>query len=351
MRTTIDAARQEAFLGRAVTDLAAAESSVACYLGDRLGLYRAMAGSEWMTPAELASATGTNERLILEWLRNQTASHYVEHDSGRFQLPMEHAAALSDPLSPVFLGGIFQIVAALWADVGLAEAAFRGDGGMSWGAHDQRLYEGVDRLFAPVYRTFLVSDWLPALDGVVAKLEAGGRVADIGCGYGSSTIVLAEAFPAATVIGYDYHAESIMTARRHAKEAGLEDRPLFEVEEAADLPEGDFDLVCFFDALHDMGDPVGAAASARRAMADGGVLMAVEPKAADDLDDNLSAVNRLFYAGSTLLCTPSALAQGGGVALGAQAGPTAITQVLIDAGFTQVRVATETPFNYVFEAR
>jgi 2-polyprenyl-3-methyl-5-hydroxy-6-metoxy-1,4-benzoquinol methylase len=348
---TIDEARLEAFLGRAVTDLAAAESSVASYLGDRLGLYRAMADADWITPAELAARTATNERLVLEWLRNQTAGEYIEHDAGRFRLPPEHALALADPQSPAFLGGVFQIVASMWADVEAAEAAFRGNGGVHWGAHDVRLYEGVDRLFAPIYRTYLVSDWLPALGGVVERLRAGGRVADIGCGFGTSTIVLAEAFPEATVIGYDFHAGSIGTARQRAKDAGLDDRPRFEVVDAVELPEGGFDLVCFFDALHDMGDPVTAAASARRALAEGGVLMAVEPKAADDLDDNIGPVNRLFYAGSVFLCTPSALAQGGGHALGAQAGPTALTAVLREAGFTDIRVATETPFNYVFEAR
>jgi 2-polyprenyl-3-methyl-5-hydroxy-6-metoxy-1,4-benzoquinol methylase len=351
MTTSINEDRLEAFLGRAVTDLAAAESSVANYIGDRLGLYDAMAGAGWMTAAELAAATGTNERLVLEWLRNQAAGEYVEHDASRFHLPAEHAAALADPQSPTFLGGIFQIVASMWADVELAEAAFRGDGGIDWGDHDARLYDGVDRLFAPIYRNFLVSQWLPALDGIDDRLRAGGKVADVGCGFGSSTIVLAEAFPEATVVGYDFHADSIEEARRRAKEAGLRDRPRFEVATAVDLPEGGFDLICFFDALHDMGDPVSAAASARRALGEGGVLMAVEPKAADELDDNISPANRLFYAGSIFLCTPSALAQGGGTALGAQAGPTAFTQVLRNAGFEHVRIATETPFNYVFEAR
>jgi ubiquinone/menaquinone biosynthesis C-methylase UbiE len=350
MQTLIDEARAEAFVARAVTDLAAAESTVAAYIGDRLGLYRAMAEADWLTPAELAAATGTNQRLVLEWLRNQVAGEYVEHDDGHFRLPAEHAAPLADPQSPTFLGGIFQIVASMWADVETAEAAFRGDGGIEWSAHDPRLYEGVDRLFSPIYRRFLVSEWLPALDGVVDRLRAGGKVADVGCGYGSSSIVLAEAFPGATVVGYDSHEGSIDVARVRAKEAGLDDRPRFEVVAAAELPEQGFDLICFFDALHDMGDPLAAAVAARRALADGGVLMAVEPKAADALEDNITPANRLFYAGSVFLCTPSALAQGQH-ALGAQAGPSATTQLLRDAGFEDVRVATETPFNYVFEAR
>jgi 2-polyprenyl-3-methyl-5-hydroxy-6-metoxy-1,4-benzoquinol methylase len=350
MSQQIDEARLEAFMGRAVADLAAAESSVASYIGDRLGLYRAMADGKWRTARDVADATGTNERLVLEWLRNQTAGQYVEHDQGRFRLPAEQAAALADPSSPVFLGGIFQIVAAMWADVGKAEAAFTGDGGIDWGAHDERLYDGVDRLFAPIYRAHLVSAWIPALDGVGEKLANGGRVADVGCGFGSSTLVLAEAFPAATVVGYDYHAGSIEEARRRAADAGLGERARFEICDAVDLPAGGFDLVCFFDALHDMGDPVAAAAGARRSLRDGGVLMAVEPKSADSLDENISPANRLFYAGSVFLCTPSALAQGG-AGLGAQAGPTAMTGILSEAGFTSVRVATETPFNYVFEAR
>ncbi len=346
----LDEARLEAFLGRAVTDLAAAESSVASYIGDRLGLYRAMADGRWYTAAELATATGTNERLLLEWLRNQTAGEYVEHVDGRFRLPAEHAAALADDDSPAFLGGVFQIVASMWADVEKMEAAFRGDGGLDWGDHDERLYEGVDRLFAPIYKAHLAADWIPALNGVAEILEQGGKVADIGCGFGSSTLVMAEAFPAVRVVGYDYHAGSIDEARRRAKEAGLGDRPQFEVVDAVDLPDGDFDLVCFFDALHDMGDPLGAATSARKALRDGGVLMAVEPKSADDLDDNVSPASRLFYAGSVFLCTPSALAQGG-EGLGAQAGPTAMTEILHSAGFESVRIAAETPFNYVFEAR
>ncbi len=350
MTQQLDEARLEAFLGRAVTDLAAAESSVASYVGDRLGLYRTMADGRWYTAAELAAATGTNERLLLEWLRNQTAGEYVEHDDGRFRLPAEHAAALADEESPAFVGGVFQIVSSMWADVEKTVAAFRGDGGVDWGDHDERLYEGVDRLFAPIYKADLASEWIPALDGVAEVLERGGKVADIGCGFGSSTLVLAKEFPAAQVVGYDYHAGSIDEARRRAKEAGLGDRPQFEVVDAVELPDDGFDLVCFFDALHDMGHPLAAATAARQALKDGGVLMAVEPKSADSLDDNISPANRLFYAGSVFLCTPSALAQGG-EGLGGQAGPTAMTELLHEAGFESVRVAYETPFNLVFEAR
>lgn len=349
MTIDIDQTRLEAFLGRALADLAAAESAVAAYVGDRLGLYAALADGCWHSPGSMAQATGTQERLVLEWLRNQTAGEYVDHDAGSFRLPAEHAAALADEESPVFLGGALEIIASMWADVEKVEAAFRGDGGLAWGDHDHRLYEGVDRLFGPIYRAHLVADWLPALDGVVERLERGGSVADIGCGFGSSSLVLAEAFPRATVVGYDVHPASVAEARRRARERGLVDRPRFEVADAGELPEGGFDLACFFDALHDMGDPVGAARSARNALADGGVLMAVEPKAEDHLDDNITPANRLFYAGSTFLCTPSALAQGG-EALGAQAGPSVSLDVLRAAGFSSVRVATETPLNYVYEA-
>lgn len=345
-----EARRLEAFLSRAVTDLAAAESSVAAYIGDRLGLYRAMADGQWRTAAELAEATGTNERLVLEWLRNQAAGEYVLHDNGRFHLPAEHAAALADPDSPAFLGGIFQIVAAMWADVEKAEAAFRGDGGIHWGEHDERLYDGVDRLFGPIYRTYLTSEWIPALDGAADVLTNGGKVADVGCGFGTSALVLAESYPSATVVGYDSHAGSIEEAERRAKEAGAGDHLRFEIAAATELPENEFDLVCFFDALHDMGNPLAAATSARRALREGGVLMAVEPKSADELEDNINPASRLFYAGSVFLCTPSALAQGG-EALGAQAGPTAMIEILQKAGFESVRIAHETPFNYVFEAR
>lgn len=348
---TIDATRLEAFLGRVVTDLAAAESAAATYVGDRLGLYRALAEQGWATAGELAAATGTHERLVLEWLRNQTAGGYVEHADGRFALPAEHAAALADEASPYFLAGAFDIIAAIWADTGAVEDAFRGDGALAWGDHDPRLYRGVERFYGATYRSSLVQAWLPALDGVVERLERGATVADIGCGYGLSTAVMAAAFPRSRFTGFDSHAPSIEAARERAVREGVSERVELEVLAAADIPARGFDLACFFDALHDMGDPVGAAAAARRALADDGVLMVVEPRAGDRLEDNVGPVGRTYYAGSTFLCTPSALAQDGHHALGAQAGPAALTQVLHAAGFTQVRVAAETPFNLVLEAR
>lgn len=348
---TIDATKLEAFMGRAVTDLAAAESAAATYLGDRLGLYREMAAGEPMTAGELAGRTGTNERLVLEWLRNQTAGGYVEHEAGRFSLPPEHAAALADETSPYFLAGAFDIVAAIWADAEALEGAFRGDGALGWGEHDPRLYRGVERFYGATYRSSLVQAWLPALDGVVERLEAGASVADVGCGYGLSTAVMAAAYPRSSFVGYDSHGPSIDAARDRAAEAGVADRVQFELRDAVDMPERGFDLICFFDALHDMGDPVGAAAAARRALATDGVVMVVEPRAGDRLEDNVGPVSRTYYAGSTFLCTPSALAQEGRHALGAQAGPAALTEVLNAAGFGRVRVAAETPFNLVLEAR
>ena len=346
-----DDARFEAFLGQAVVDLSAAESAVAGYIGDRLGLYRALAAADWITADELAASTGTNARLVLEWLRNQTAGGYVLHRAGTFHLPPEHAAALADASSPAFLGGIFDVIASIWADTDRIEEAFRGDGALGWGEHDHRLYHGVERFYGAAYRGSLVSTWLPSLDGVVETLKAGATVADVGCGYGVSTVLMAEAFPTSQFVGSDLHADSIDAARLGAERAGVADRVRFEVLAAADLPAEGYDLVCLFDALHDMGDPVGAVSAARRALLPGGTLMVVEPRAGDSLDDNINPVSRLFYAGSTFLCTPSALAQDGGYALGAQAGPEAIADVLRLGGFDHVRVAIETPFNLVFEAR
>lgn len=348
---TFDATRLEAFLGQAVTDLSAAESAAAVYLGDRLGLYRALAGGGWMSAADVAAATGTHERLVLEWLRNQVAGGYLEHQDGRFHLPAEHAAALADEESAYYLAGAFEIVAAIWADAEAIEHAFRTDGALAWGDHDARLYSGVERFYGATYRSSLVQAWLPALAGVTERLAAGARVADVGCGYGLSTTVMAQAFPRSRFVGVDSHAPSVATARERARQAGVADRVTFEVREAAALSAEGFDLICFFDALHDMGDPVGAAAAARRALAADGVLMVVEPRAGDRLEDNVGPVGRTYYAGSTFLCTPSALAQDGAHALGAQAGPAALTEVLAAAGFTSVRVAAQTPFNIVLEAR
>lgn len=347
----VDESRLEEFLGRAVVDLAAAESAIACYVGDRLGLYQALADGTARTAGEVAAATGTNERLVLEWLRNQTAGGYVEHTDGRFALTPEQALALAHTDSPAYLGGAFEILASVWADTDRIEAAFRGDGGLDWGDRDHRLYHGVERFYAPGYRGNLVSTWLPALDGVVDRLASGARVADVGCGYGLTTVMMAQAFPDSTFVGYDVHEASIHAAQLRAKEAGVWDRVTFEVLDAAEVPAREFDLVCMFDALHDMGDPGAAARAARTALNDDGVLMVVEPRAGDDLEANSNPVGRMFYAGSTLICTPAALAQHGPHALGAQAGPAVLTEILEASGFEDVRVVAETPFNIVLQGR
>ena len=351
--TELDPVKVEAFQGVAVTEAAAAESAACCYLGDVLGLYAAMAGAGPLTSAELAERTDTHERYVAEWLANQAAGGYVTYDEvqGTFELPDEHAAVLADPDSPTFVAGIFPIIAAAWAAVDRAVDAFRSGEGIGWHEHDPRLFGGVERLFAPLYRHQLVQDWIPALDGVHDRLTAGAQVADVGCGLGASTIVLAEAYPASRFTGFDSHPESIAAASKAAAEAGVGDRVGFEVVPADSVPGAGYDLVCFFDCLHDMGDPVAAAARAREALTDDGTLLVVEPQASDHLADNLNPISRLFYAGSVFLCTPNSLSQDGAVGLGAQAGPTRLREALTDAGFTHHRVATETPFNLVIEAR
>ena len=351
--TELDPAKVEEFQGLAVTEAAAAESAACCYLGDVLGLYEAMAGAGRLTSTELAERTDTHERYVAEWLANQASGGYVVHHAGdgTFELPDTHAAVLAEPESPAYLPGIYAVIAAAWASVDRVADAFRSGDGVGWHEHDPRLFGGVERLFAPLYRHQLVQDWIPALDGVDERLRAGARVADVGCGHGASTIVLAQAYPASGFTGFDYHRESIAAASKAAAEAGVGDRAAFEIAPADGFTGGDYDLVCFFDCLHDMGDPVAAAAHAREALAEDGTLLVVEPQAGDELADNLNPISRLFYAGSVFLCTPSSLAQDGAMGLGAQAGETRLREVLADAGFAHSRVATSTPFNLVIEAR
>ena len=344
-------AKLQEFMGRLVVDMGGAALMANVVIGEELGLYKAMADGAPVTPEELAGRTGCNARLLREWLSAQAASGYVELDDGRFRLPPEQAMALADEDSPVYVAGGAVVLASMFADKDKLVAAMRGDGALSWADHHPCLFRGTERFFRPGYRANLVSQWLPALDGVLPRLEQGAKVADIGCGHGASTVILAQAFPRSTFHGFDFHAPSIEQARQRAAEAGVADRTTFTRATAKEYPGTDFDLVCFFDCLHDMGDPVGAAAHAHAALKPGGTVLLVEPFANDSLEENLTPVGRLFYAASTCICTPNSLSQEVGLGLGAQAGEKRLRHVFMDAGFSQFRRATETPFNLVLEAR
>jgi SAM-dependent methyltransferase len=349
----VDQARLEQFVGRAVTDMAAAISGLTLHLGDRLGLYTAMAGAGPITPHQLAERTGTEPRYIREWLNNQAAGGYVTYQAANdtFELPPEHAAVLADGKSPVFLAGAFEAIASCYSDHEALVNAFRTGAGVGWEQHDERLFSGTHRLFGPGYAAYLTSQWIPALDGVEAKLKDGASVADVGCGLGTSTLVMAEAYPHSTFVGYDYHQPSLDAARKAAADAGLHRRARFEAASATDFPGGGYDLICLFDCLHDMGDPVGAAQHIRQALATDGTVLLVEPFAGDSLEENLNPVGRAFYGLSSVICTPASLAQPVGLGLGAQAGEAQLTDVLTAAGFSHVRRATQTPFNLILEAR
>ncbi|HZO61775.1 MAG TPA: methyltransferase domain-containing protein [Gaiellaceae bacterium] len=353
MATVIDEAKLEAFMGRVVGDMGAMISAPLMVIGERLGLYRAMAGAGPLSSAELAERTGVAERSVREWLRNQAAGGYVSYDpeSDAYELPAEQALALADEESPVYILGAFDLIASIYADEDKIIEAFRSGKGMGWHEHDHRLFLGTERFFRPGYRAHLVADWIPALDGVQEKLERGAKVADVGCGHGASTIIMAQEFPNSEFHGFDYHGASIEQARRRADEAGVGDRITFEVASAKDFPGENYDLVCVFDCLHDMGDPAGAAAHVHGALAEDGTWMIVEPNAADDVEQNLNPVGRVFYGASTVVCTPASLSQEVGLALGAQAGEKRLTEVVRQGGFHRVRRATETPFNMVLEAR
>lgn len=340
----------QAFLGRAVGDLGAAMSAVLMLIGDELGLYRALAGGK-LTPAELARRTGTAERYVREWLGSQAAGGYVEYDpgSGRYFLSEEQASCLADPQGPVDLPGAYMLVQDLFHVRPRAVENFRTGRGMEWGEHHQCLFHGTERFFRAGYNANLVGSWLPSLDGVVEKLKRGGRAADIGCGHGASTILMAKTFPAAEFVGYDYHAASIEVARQRAQEAGIRNAR-FEVADAASYPGRDFDFVAFFDCLHDMADPAAAARRARDALKPDGSCMIVEPLAGDEVEQNLNPVGRVYYGASSLICVPVSLARNG-PALGAQAGEKRLREILRSSGFSRFRRATETPFNIVLEAR
>jgi SAM-dependent methyltransferase len=340
-------------LGKAVTDLGGTVTAGLIVLGDRLGLYKALAIGGKMSPAELARATSTDERYVREWLSAQTASGYVAYDpaSQKFSMTPEQVFAFANPDGPVHLPGAFQLATSALKSEPRIEEAFRSGKGMAWGEHDPGVPEGCERFFRPNYIGNLVTSWLPALDGVVAKLQQGAKVADIGCGHGASTILMAKEYPKSTFAGYDLHAPSIDIARRRAKDAGVADRVTFEVASAKDFPGKEFDFAACFDCLHDMGDPVGAATHVRDSLKKDGTFMIVEPFANDRLEDNVNPVGRTYYAFSTLLCTPSSRSQEVGLCLGAQAGEARMRDVATKAGFTRFRRATETPFNLVFETR
>jgi SAM-dependent methyltransferase len=351
--TTIDEAKLEAFMGVAVTDMGAAISAVMNRIGDRCGLYRAMAHAGPLTSQQVAERAGCDERYVREWLSNQACGGYVEYDAaaGTFTLPEEQALALAEESSPFYIMGGYDVMASVWADEDKFVEMFKTGKGVGWHEHDPRLYSGTERFFRPGYQAHLVAEWIPALEGVEEKLRAGAKVADVGCGHGASTIIMAAAYPASQFTGIDYHDASIARAKELAQEAGVADRCTFTVGTAQDFVGSGFDLVCNFDCLHDMGDPVGAAAHTRRTMADDGTYMIVEPNAGDALSDNLNPVGRLFYGASTVICTPSSKAQPVALALGAQAGQKRLTEVLNEAGFGRVRRAAETPFNIILEAR
>ncbi len=347
-----DPARLEAFMGRMVGDLGAIASGALVLLGDRLGLYRAMRAQGAVTPGSLAQATGTHERYVREWLCAQAASGYVDYDdaAGTFHLNPEQAVVFADEDSPASMAGAFEVAATLWLDEPTVADAFRSGKGVGWHEHSACLFRGTERFFRPGYNAHLVPDWLPALDGVTAKLARGASVADVGCGHGASTVAMARAFPQSTFTGFDYHAPSVERARAAAAEAGVSGNTRFEVASAKTYA-GRFDLVAFFDCLHDMGDPVGAAAHVRETLASDGTWMLVEPYANDALRDNLNPVGRIFYSASTMICTPCSLSQEVGLGLGAQAGEARLRDVVTRAGFTRVRRATATPFNLVLEVR
>jgi SAM-dependent methyltransferase len=346
----MDEAKLQEFMGKLVTDMGGAAMIANVILGEELGLYRAMADGVPITPEELATKTGCNARLIREWLSAHAAAGYVEHVEGRFRLPPEQALALAVEDSPVFVAGGAVVLAALFLDKDKLISAMRGNGALAWGDHHPCMFAGTERFFRPGYRAHLVSEWLPALDGAVPKLEAGAAVADVGCGHGASTVIMAQAYPASRFFGFDYHAPSIETAKQRAADGGVADRVTFARATAKTYPNHDYDLICFFDCLHDMGDPVGAARHAYQTLKADGTVLLVEPFAGDHLGENLSPVGRLFYAASTFVCTPNSLSQEVGLGLGAQAGEARLRSVFMEAGFTRFRRATATPFNLIFEA-
>jgi SAM-dependent methyltransferase len=350
---TIDHDKLMGFVFRAVDEVGATLNTALVVMGDRLGLYRAMAGAGPLLAAEVAQRSGAAERYVREWLNAQAAGGYVSYnpETGRYTLQPEQALALTDASSPAYLPGFFEIALGSVIDSPRITDAARTGVGIGWHDHVREVHDGCERFFRPGYNANLVSAWLPALDGVVDKLQRGATVADVGCGHGASTILMALAFPNSTFVGFDYHEGSIATARQRAADAGVGERVRFEVAPAAAYSGHDYDLVTMFDCLHDMGDPVGAAQHVRGSLAPDGTWMIVEPAAGDRVEDNLNPVGRAYYAFSTLLCTPASLSQEVGLALGAQAGEARVRDVVANGGLTRFRRVAETPFNIVYEAR
>lgn len=349
----INEAKLNAFVGQVLNDMAANMSGVMTSIGHKLGLYKAMAGAGPITAAQLAQRTKTHERYVLEWLNNQAAGGYVIYDANQntYELPDEHAMVLANGDSPVFMAAGFDTVSSLWFDEDKLVSAFRSGRGIGWHEHHHHLFCGCEAFFRTGYRTYLTTAWIPVLEGVEAKLKAGAKVADIGCGHGAASIVMAQAYPHSTFFGFDYHAASIAIARQRAEAAGVADRVQFEIATAKTFPGSEYDLICFMDCLHDMGDPLGTARHARTVLAPEGTVLLVEPFAGDRIQDNLNLVGRMYYAASTAICTPNSLSQEIGLALGAQAGEKRLAEIMSAAGFSRFRRATQTPFNLVLEAR
>jgi SAM-dependent methyltransferase len=349
---TVDETKLNDLLGRFVVDVGGSFQAVGAVLGDRLGLYRALLAVMPAGAADVAREAGVHERYVREWLAQQAAGGYISYDAEteRFLLTEEQAFAFADPAG-MQAAAAFLIPVAVCANIDSITEAVRAGGGFPWHAHDPKLFEGTERFFRPGYVANLVSSWIPALDGVEDVLRAGARVADVGCGHGSSTLLLAASYPASQVVGYDYHEPSIDQARKRAVDAGIADRVSFEVASAADFPGEGYDLVTIFDALHDMPDPLSAARHVRETLAEDGTLLLVEPFANDRLEDNLNPVGRMYYGASTVICVAHSMSEEPRTALGAQAGEARLTDLLHEAGFGRVRRATETPFNLVLEAR
>src|SRR5882724_6594689 len=351
--TNIDEGKLNAFIGQMLSDLGGASSIAMVRMGDALGLYKTIQAQGPMTSMELAKAAKVDERYLREWLSHQAASNYLSYNpaTAKFAMPPEQAMVFANEESPVYMMGGFDLMAAMLDNQPKVQASFKSGTGVAWGDQAGCMFCAVARFFRPGYHNSLVSAWLPALQGVVKKLETGARVADVGCGHGWSTVLMAKAFPNSEFIGYDFHPESIEHAAAHARDHGVTANTRFEVATAKGYSEKDFDLVTFFDCLHDMGDPAGAAAHVRQSLKQDGSRMIIEPMAGDKLEDNLNPVGRIYYAGSTMGCVPTSLSQEVGAALGAQAGEAKLREVITAGGFGTVRRAAETPFNMILEAR